>query len=128
MGDKFEALDEGILMASMDCRYTRFGFNLVSVQVCLPPAADLLAKNADLKGLVVPRMQRYTELKLTLSVLRPFSTHICSEVRTRLCIPCYNTVILVSYSVPLVYINFCDLDALRYGKLLLQIVPDSKFT
>ena len=34
VGAHFEALDEGVLLAPLDCRYTQVGFNLVSVQVC----------------------------------------------------------------------------------------------
>ena len=34
MGAHFEALDEDVLMASLESRYTRFGFNLISVKVC----------------------------------------------------------------------------------------------
>ena len=35
MGAHFKALDEGVLEASLDSRYTQVGFNLVSVQVCI---------------------------------------------------------------------------------------------
>ena len=34
MGSHFEALDEGVLLAPLDSRYTQVGFNLFSVQVC----------------------------------------------------------------------------------------------
>ena len=34
MGAHFEALDEGVLVAPLDSRYTKVGFNLISVQVC----------------------------------------------------------------------------------------------
>ena len=30
----FEALDEGVLLVSLDPRYTQVGFNLIYVQVC----------------------------------------------------------------------------------------------
>ena len=33
MGDCFEALREGVLMAPLDSRYNQVGFNLISVQV-----------------------------------------------------------------------------------------------
>ena len=36
MGDRFKALIEGVLMASLDSRYTQVGFNFISVQVCWP--------------------------------------------------------------------------------------------
>ena len=35
MGAHFEALIEGVLMASLDSRYTQVGFNFISVQVCI---------------------------------------------------------------------------------------------
>ena len=35
MGARFEALDEIVLMAPLDPRYTQVGFNLISVQVWL---------------------------------------------------------------------------------------------
>ena len=34
MGAHFEALNEPVLMAPSDSRYTQVGFNLISVQVC----------------------------------------------------------------------------------------------
>ena len=34
MGAHFEALDEGVLVAPLDSRYTQVGFNIISVQVC----------------------------------------------------------------------------------------------
>ena len=34
MGARFEALDEGVLMAHLNSRYTQFGFKSISVQVC----------------------------------------------------------------------------------------------
>ena len=36
MGARFEALDEGVFMASLDPRYTRVSFNSIFVQVCAP--------------------------------------------------------------------------------------------
>ena len=33
VGAHCEALDEGVLMAPLDSRYTQFGFNFISVQV-----------------------------------------------------------------------------------------------
>ena len=35
MGARFEVLDEGVLMAPLDTRYTQVGFNSISVQVCM---------------------------------------------------------------------------------------------
>ena len=35
-GAHFKAINEGILMAPLDSRYTQVGFNLISAQVCLP--------------------------------------------------------------------------------------------
>ena len=35
MGAHFKALDEGVLMASLDHWYTQVGFNHTSVQVCV---------------------------------------------------------------------------------------------
>ena len=35
MGARFEALDEGVLMAPLDPRYTQVGFNSIFVQVCV---------------------------------------------------------------------------------------------
>ena len=35
MGAHFEALDEGVLLVPLDPRYTKVGFNLISVQVCM---------------------------------------------------------------------------------------------
>ena len=34
MGARFEALDKGVLMASLDPRYTQVAFNSIPVQVC----------------------------------------------------------------------------------------------
>ena len=34
MGARFEALNEGVLMAPLHPRYTHVGFNMISVQVC----------------------------------------------------------------------------------------------
>ena len=34
MGAHLEALDEGVLMAPLDSRYSQVGFNIVFVQVC----------------------------------------------------------------------------------------------
>ena len=42
MGAHFEALPEGVLMASLDLRYIQVGLNLISVQVC-----DWLQKKID---------------------------------------------------------------------------------
>ena len=36
VGARFEALDEGVLMAPLDFRYTQVGFNIISVQMFLP--------------------------------------------------------------------------------------------
>ena len=35
MAAHFEALDEGVLLVPLDPRYTQFGSNLTSVQVCM---------------------------------------------------------------------------------------------
>ena len=35
-GARFVALDEGVLMAPLESRYTQVGFNFISVQVCVP--------------------------------------------------------------------------------------------
>ena len=35
VGSHFEALNEGVLLVPYDPKYTKVGFNLVSVQVCV---------------------------------------------------------------------------------------------
>ena len=34
-GARFKALVEGVLMATLDSKYTQVGFNLICVQVCM---------------------------------------------------------------------------------------------
>ena len=44
MGAHFKALDEGVLLVTLDPRYTQVGFNLVSVQVCALPVFNFLKR------------------------------------------------------------------------------------
>ena len=37
VGARFEALDEGFLMAPLDTRYTQIEFHSISVQMCVSP-------------------------------------------------------------------------------------------
>ena len=52
VGAHFEALDEGLLVAPLDSRYTQVGFNLISVQVCIN-FESLLLQNFDYKYCIV---------------------------------------------------------------------------
>ena len=50
MGARFEALDEGVLMAPLDPRYTHVAFNSISVQVCGRDKRSLLEFAVHLEG------------------------------------------------------------------------------
>ena len=75
MGAHFEALDEGIIMAPLDSRYTQVGCNYVSVQVCPPLITEFkdlhqhqLFKTFSDPGMKVPGQDKDWALPTTFKV------------------------------------------------------------
>ena len=86
VGAYFEALDEGVLLVPLDPRYTQVGFNLVSVQVCLPDGNILLQ---NLRRVPIPKSFSYV-LSLLKIPKGPFfwraaiRGNFCDSFQTRL--------------------------------------------
>ena len=72
MGAHFEALDEGVLMAPLDPRYTQVGFKYISVQVW-----DLTAKKNILICLKPGKrtLEHEKALQIVNSIFLSFTVH-----------------------------------------------------